>query len=187
MRPFVKNILATAIPLVFSIAISCRHQIVTSSVPKTAPETRETLPEQADQVNIAGWDGAWTNLLNTTEQSFVPSFPRLVAAEVELVIGNPGPQSDGVTLSVLDAEGQVLATVTKEVQAESLDHIIFQLPAAGIGVSPGRLYRLRLTDGSTFGWKCVVGGYEKGEATFNGKPLLRDARSTFLFRTFGRN
>ena len=117
----------------------------------------------------------------------MPSSPRLVAAEVELVVGNPGPQKDDVTLSVLDAEGQVLATVTKEVQAESLDHVIFVLPAGGIGVSPGRLYRLRLTDGSTFGWKYIPGGYEKGEATFNGKPLLPGARSTFLFRTFGRN
>jgi hypothetical protein len=36
-----------------------------------------------------------------------------------------------------------------------------------------------------FGWKYVVGGYENGAATFNGKPLLKQARSTFLFRTFG--
>jgi hypothetical protein len=42
-----------------------------------------------------------------------------------------------------------------------------------------------LSGGITFGWKYVVGGYEKGEATFNGKPLLSQARSTFLFRTFG--
>jgi hypothetical protein len=44
---------------------------------------------------------------------------------------------------------------------------------------------MKLSGGTTFGWKYVVGGYEKGDATFNGKPLLADARSTFLFRTFG--
>ena len=35
MRPFVKCILATNIPLAFSTMISYRHQIVTSSVPET--------------------------------------------------------------------------------------------------------------------------------------------------------
>jgi hypothetical protein len=44
---------------------------------------------------------------------------------------------------------------------------------------------LKLSGGTTFGWKYVVAGYEKGAATFNGKPLLPGARSTFLFRTFG--
>ena len=187
MKPFVKSTLATAIPFVLSTTISCRHQAVAPSVPQTAPELKQTVSMQADQVNTAGWDGAWTNLLNTIEQSFVPSFPRLVAAEVELVVGDSGRQKDEVTLSVLDAEGQVLATVTQEVRAESPDHVMFVLPTGGIGVSPERPYRLRLSGDSTFGWKYIVGGYEKGEATFNGKPLLPGARSTFLFRTFGRN
>lgn len=60
------------------------------------------------------------------------------------------------------------------------------MPKGGIEVSPGQPYRLKLSAGATFGWKYVVGGYEKGEATFNGKPLLPEARSSFLFRTFGR-
>jgi len=32
-----------------------------------------------------------------------------------------------------------------------------------------------------FGWRYIVGGYQKGAATFNAKPLLPNARSTFLF------
>jgi len=55
----------------------------------------------------------------------------------------------------------------------------------GVDVSPGQTYSIRLTGGPTFGWKYVVGGYPKGAATFNRKPLLQTARSTFLFRTFG--
>jgi hypothetical protein len=41
-----------------------------------------------------------------------------------------------------------------------------------------------LSGGATFGWKYGVGGYENGSASFNGQPLLREARSTFLFQTF---
>jgi hypothetical protein len=77
--------------------------------------------------------------------------------------------------------------VTQKVQAESCDRVMFLMPMGGVELSPGQTYRLRLTGGATFGWKYVVGGYEKGEASFNGKPLLTQARSTFLFRTFGES
>jgi len=140
---------------------------------------------QPDQVNTAGWNKAWTNLLNDAEQSFTPSLPKLLAVEVELVVGNSGAPEDELTLTVLDATDQTLAVVTQDVQSANSDHVIFILSNGGIGVSPGQIYRLKLQGGSTFGWKYVVGGYESGEATFNGKPLLAEARSTFLFRTFG--
>ena len=52
------------------------------------------------------------------------------------------------------------------------EHTMFVMPKGGVELSPGQIYRLRLTGGATFGWKYVVGGYEHGEATFNGKPLL---------------
>jgi hypothetical protein len=138
-----------------------------------------------DQVNVAGWNKAWTNLLNDAEQSFVPSLPRLVAVEVELVVGNPGTPEDELTLTMLDATGQGLAAVTQNVQSRNCDRVTFIMPKSGIELSPGQIYRMKLSGGSTFGWKYVVGGYANGEATFNGKPLLVDARSTFLFRTFG--
>ncbi len=138
-----------------------------------------------DQVNHAEWDKAWTNLLNDAEQSFKPSLPKLLAVEVDLVVGNPGPPEDELTLTVLDSDGQAVAVVTQTVQASDCDHTIFVISKDGVDVQPGRTYRLKLTGGTLFGWKYVVGGYEKGAATFNGKPLLRQARSTFLFKTFG--
>ncbi len=52
-----------------------------------APGSKELKP---DQVNTAGWEKAWTNLVNDVEQSFRPSMPRLLAVEVELTVGNVG-------------------------------------------------------------------------------------------------
>jgi hypothetical protein len=137
-----------------------------------------------DQVNTAGWDKAWTNLVNDVEQTFKPSFTRLVGVEVELVVGNAGAAEDELTLTVRDATGQTLAAVTENVQTADCDHVMFVIPKGGIEVIPGQSYRLKLSGGITFGWKYVEGGYEKGAATFNGNPLLPHQRSTFLFRTF---
>lgn len=141
-----------------------------------------------DQVNTAGWGKAWTNLVNDAEQTFTPSVPRLMGVEVELVAGNPPTTEtniDDLTLRVLNASGRTLAAVTRRVSTANCDQVVFVIPNGGLEVTPGQTYRLKLSGGTTFGWKYVVGGYEKGTATFNGKPLLRDVRSTFLFRTFG--
>jgi len=83
-----------------------------------------------------------------------------------------------------DATGQIVAALTQTVQASDCEHTLFVIPKDGIDVTPGQTYRLKLAGGTLFGWKYVVGGYEKGAATFNGKPLLPKARSTFLFQTF---
>ena len=123
--------------------------------------------------------------MNIAEQSFTPSLPKLLGVEVELVVGNPGEAEDELTLTIVDANNKELAVVTKQVQAANSERVMFLMPTDGVELSPGQTYRLRLTGGATFGWKYVVGGYENGEATFNGKPLLPGARSTFLFRTFG--
>jgi hypothetical protein len=167
------------------LAVACRHQAATNPVPANPPTAAELAALQTDQVNTAGWNKAWTNLLNDAEQSFTPSLPRLVAVEVELVVGNPGAPEDQLTLTVLDASGQTLAVVAQNVQSDNSNQVMFMIGKGGIQVSPGETYRLKLNGGDTFGWKYVVGGYENGEATFNRKPLLADARSTFLFRTFG--
>jgi hypothetical protein len=176
---------ACSVVCILFVAVACRHQVVTSPFPANVPTTAELASLQPDQVNKAGWNGAWVNLLNDAEQSFTPSQPRLVAVEVELVRGNPGAPEEELTLTVLDATGQALAVVTQNVQSANCDHVAFMMPKGGIEVSPGQLHRLKLSGGAMFGWKYVVGGYENGEATFHGKPLLPDARSTFLFRTFG--
>jgi hypothetical protein len=140
---------------------------------------------RTDQVNGAHWEKGWTNLMNDVEQSFTPSMPRLLGVEVELVVGNPGPPEDELTLTVLDAKAHTLAVLTEPVETSGCDHTMFIFPKGGVDVMPGETYWLRLKGGTLFGWKYVVGGYEKGAATFNGKPLLKQARSTFLFRTFG--
>ena len=150
-----------------------------------ASASGEQASMRPDQVNTAGWDGGWTNLVNDVEQTFTPSLLRLVGVEVELVVGNAGAPEDQLTLTVLDATGQTVVTVTENVQTADSDHVMFVIPKGGVEIRPGQTYRLKLSGGTTFGWKYVAGGYQMGAATFNGKPLLPNARSTFLFRTFG--
>lgn len=156
------------------------RRVLNPSLP--VPGSKELKP---DQINTAGWDKAWTNLVNDVEQSFTPSVPQLLAVEVELIVGNVGKSEDDLTLSIKNAAGDELVSVTHTVKDSNCEHALFLFPEGGIEVTPGDLYRIRLNGGTTFGWKYVVGGYPKGKATFNGKPLLRQARSTFLFRTFG--
>jgi hypothetical protein len=179
------------IACIFAATICCTHQPAAAPVPNAPPPAQENtsratekLAVQPDQVNTTGWDRAWTNLTNVVEQSFTPSLARLGAVEVELVVGNPGPREDELTLTLLDAQDHMLAVVAQRVSTENPDHVLFNLPAGGVPVSPGELYRIRLSGGPTFGWKYIVGGYAYGAATFNGKPLLAQERSTFLFRTF---
>lgn len=172
---------AAAAAFILFVTIACRHQAVSVSVPP--PGTTKTM--QVDQVNTEGWDKAWTNLLNVTEQSFTPSLPKLRGVEVALIVGNPGEPEDELTLTILDPEDEKLASVTQTVKVGDADHVMFLMPEGGLPVTPGRIYAIQLSGGATFGWKYVVGGYDRGDATFNGKPLLADARTTFLFRTFG--
>jgi len=145
-----------------------------------APHASMTL----DQANTAPWKNAWTNLLNDVRQTFTPSLPRLTGVEVELVVANPGPPDGELTMYLGNAEGEALAVVSKTVPVADCRHVLFVFPNGGLPVSPGQVYSIRLSGGSLFGWKYVVGGYSNGAAFFNGKPLLSDTRSTFLFRTF---
>jgi len=138
-----------------------------------------------DQVNTAPWDKGWTNMVNDVRQTFIPSLPTLTGVEVELVVANPGQPDDTVSMTLRDSTGALLADVSKTVAVADCGHVLFVLPNGGLGVLPGQVYSIRLSGSTFFGWKYVGGGYAKGAASFNGKPLLPDARSTFLFRTFG--
>lgn len=140
-----------------------------------------------DQANTAMWTRAWTNLLNDVEQTFVPSLPTLTSIEVGLVVGNPGPPDEDLSLSLVNPEGEVLAVISKTVPVEGCGQVRFLFPDGGAHVSPRLVYSIRLRGGSLFGWKYVVDGYKNGEALFNGKPLLQGGHSSFLFRTFGAN
>ena len=138
-----------------------------------------------DQANTTTWQNAWTNLLNDVRQSFIPWLPKLVAVEVELVVGNPGASADTLMMKLIDPSGRPIAITSKTVQTADAERVLFVFPKGGVQVSPCQLYSLQLSGGPTLGWKYVVGGYEKGSASFNGRPLLRETRSTFLFKTFG--
>ena len=140
-----------------------------------------------DQANTEPWKNAWMNV-NNVRQSFKPSLPRLTGVEVELVVANPGPTSGEVTMTLTNAEGEGLAVVSKTVPVADCSRVLFFLPKGGARVSPGQVYSIGLSgDAGVFGWKYVLGGYANGAASWNGKPLSRDTRSTFLFRTFGAN
>ena len=181
-----RAITAAGLGGVLFVSAACRHKAASASVPTATSSSSVQLGSmRPDQVNTAGWDKAWTNLVNDVEQTFTPSLTRLVGVEVELVVGNAGAAEDQVTLTVLDATGRTVSVVTESVQTADCDQVMFVIPKGGVKITPGQTYRLKLSGGTTFGWKYIVGGYEKGEATFNGKRLLREARSTFLFRTFG--
>jgi hypothetical protein len=138
-----------------------------------------------DQANTAPWTQAWTNLVNDVEQGFTPSLPRLTSVEVEFVLANPGPADGALTMTLLGTDGKPLAIMWKSVPADDCGNVRFALPGSGLEVSPGQKYRIRVSGDTLFGWKYTVGGYQKGQAWFNGKPLLPDARSAFRFRTFG--
>ena len=138
-----------------------------------------------DQANDAKWKGGCTNLVNDVQQTFRPRMPKLTAVEVNLAVANPGPEEEEVTLRVLNAASEVIATVSRIVPVSESSHTLFVFPEGGLAVTPGEVHSIRVSGESLFGWKYVVGGYENGEASFNGRPLLPDTRSTFLFTTFG--
>ena len=170
--------------LIFTVTIDV------GSVSKTSPEMYASTT--LDQTNTAPWKNAWTNLQNEVWQTFTPSLPRLTRVEVELVVTNPdvltnrpGPSDGEVVMSLNNTEGEVLAVISKTVPVAQCSHVLFIFLDGGMRVSPGHVYSIRLRNAGLFGWKYVVDGYSHGAAYFNGKPLLPDMRSTFLFQTFG--
>ena len=104
--PLQRALAAGGFACILSLTLACRHKAVTNSVPATAPTPAQLASMEPDQVNIAGWDKAWTNLLNIAEQSFTPSLPKLLGVEVELVVGNPGEAEDELTLTIVDANNK---------------------------------------------------------------------------------
>jgi hypothetical protein len=152
------------------------------------PATAQSSPPPApDQENTAAWASAWTNVLNDTRQKFTPSRPWLASTEVYLVVANPGPSQDTVTLTLLNSTGEPLVQVSKIVQAAACAPVSFAYPNGGLAVTPGQVYYIQLSGGNLFGWKYTQGGYRYGGASFNGKPLLSDGNANFLFRTYAHD
>src|ERR1700731_1275480 len=128
----VKCTLIAGIGCILAAMIAGRHQPVAASHPTDTPPPMQRLSMQPDQINEAGWDKAWTNLLNVAEQSFTPSLPKLLGVEVELVVGNPGRPEDELTLTIVDANGKELAVVTQKVQTANPEHVMFLMPTDGV-------------------------------------------------------
>jgi len=166
------------------VQISGCGQCCRTTVPSSVEQGAIAIPDQANTVT---WDQAWTNLVNDVEQTFTPSLPKLVSVQVNLLVANADASDDQLTLTVLNPAGRTVAVVTETVPIADCDSVTFVIPSGGVEVTPGQPYRLKLSGGTAFGWKYVAGGYEKRDATWNGKPLLPNDRSTFLFRTFGTN
>lgn len=138
-----------------------------------------------DQENSKPWSNAWMNLDYPVNQTFVPLLPRLTGVEVDLVAAKP-EQTNGELTMLISTEERALASVWKTVAVADCGHVLFLLPGGGLPMSPGQVYSISLSgNGGVFGWKYVVGGYANGAASLQGKPLLKNSRSTFLFRTFG--
>jgi len=161
-----------------------RVTIHVGSVSGNLPQRRTFL--LPDQENTESWKNGWLNLAAIPRQSFVPSLPKLTGVEVELVAAKPEPTPHEITMELTNVEGtKVLASVVKTVDVADCNHVQFLLPYGGVQVSPGQVYNIRLVSfGGVFGWKYVIGGYAKGDASWSGK-LANAERSTFLFRTFG--
>jgi peroxiredoxin len=142
-------------------------------------------PTVLDQINdFTAWKGKWEPVTHGVQQTFRPSFPNLVAVDVGLVLANPDQPDHKVTMTLLDNGRRLLAVVSQTVPVNQCDHVLFILPNGGVTVSTRQVYCIQLSGGSAFGWKCVAGGYGRGSALrSDGKPLLGDARATFLFST----
>ena len=147
------------------------------------PDLRTAVPDQI--ISSTTWKGLWAPVASGVQQTFRPSLPNLVAVEVGLVVATPGQADRALTMALLDHNGRSLAVVTQLVPLDRCDHVLFTFPSGGVILSTRELYSIRLSGGTTFGWKYVVGGYGKGLAIgSNGQPLLGDTHPTFLFATF---
>ena len=89
--PFKQVVATVALSFILSVPVGCPRRAGKKSVPSGAGTTIPVEQPQMipDQVSTAGWEKAWTNLINDVEQGFTPAQPRLLAVEVDLVVVNP--------------------------------------------------------------------------------------------------
>ncbi|WP_199873496.1 hypothetical protein [Ideonella sp. A 288] len=143
--------------------------------------------ETQDQANEPAWTGGAVNVTpgNKVGQTVVPKLPLLTGVSLALKTGNRGRGGDKLTLSVMTASGQALATVGVTIQEGTEDWVRFSMPGAGLAVTPQQPLTLRLQDTgkNVFWWKYKGGNtYPAGGTTFGGKPF---SDNDFLFRTYG--
>ena len=164
-----------------------------SDIPENAPfdVTIDVLPDTSpnavapilDQASSSDTKPGSTILTNDLRQTFVPTLPRLTKVEVELALLNPGKSEDEVEMWLLNSKGEVLADASKSIPAPAAGWATFVFP--NLDLMPGQTYSIRVYGGSSFGWKYVTSGYNRGEALWNHKPFGSEGRRAFLFRTYG--
>ena len=166
-----------------------------SRIPENAPfsVTIDVLPDTSpnaiapvlDQASSSDANAGSTILTNGLGQTFVPTLPRLTKVEVELAVLNPAKSEDGVNMWLLNSKGEMLASASKSIPASAAGWATFVFP--NLDLVPGETYSIRVHGGSSFGWKYVTSGYNRGEALWNQKPFGGDGRRAFLFRTYGKS
>jgi hypothetical protein len=152
---------------------------VTVEVKPAIVEEEPTI--RLDQSNTDDSGAGWTNLVNHAVQTFTPPLPKLVRIEVWLVEANPGSAEDVVTLILLSSTGPVVVA-EKILPADHTGWVPFVFSNGGLDVTPGEVYGIEVNGTTRFGWKYAAKGYGRGEALFNGEPLLKGAHSAFLFK-----
>jgi hypothetical protein len=166
-----------------------------SNIPENAPfnVTIDVLPDTSpnaiapvlDQASSSDANAGSTILTNDLRQTFVPTLPRLIKIEVELAVLNPSKSENEVEMWLLNSKGEMLADASKSIPASAAGWATFVFPH--LDVMPGQTYSIRVHGGSSFAWKYVTRGYNRGEALWNQKPLGGDGRRAFLFRTYGES
>jgi hypothetical protein len=151
-------------------------------LPDTSPNT---IAPVLDQASSSDANAGSTILTNGLGQTFVPTLPRLIKVEINLAALNPGKSEDGVNMWLLNSKGETLATTSKSIPASAAGWVTFVFP--NLGLVPGETYSIGVHGGSSFGWKYVTRGYNRGEALWNQKPFGGDSRRAFLFRTYGKS
>jgi hypothetical protein len=149
-------------------------------LPATSPNA---ITPVLDQASSSDANAGWTILTNDLRQTFVPTLPRLTKVEIELAVLNPGKSEGGVEMWLLNSKKETLANAFKSIPASAAGWATFVFP--NLDLVPGQTYTIRVYGGSSFGWKYVARGYNRGEALWNQKPFGADGRGAFLFRTYG--
>jgi len=123
---------------------------------------------QVDQTNLPAWAGGWTNINPTTDgrasmwQTFTPSWPNLIAVDVDIYAAAAGSGGDTLTVEIA-GDGEILASRDLYVE-DGFDGLLrFEFDDV-VPVVPERLYELRVrgTGATRFGWRYGSNTYDRG-------------------------
>jgi hypothetical protein len=142
-------------------------------------------PVYIDQMPESPWFGMLFDYMDPTklvEQSFVPTYPVLVAVEVNILTVNADRGNDTITMSILDNNGTVLVSRSKQVASGFSGWLRFDIDGGiNIPIATNLFIRLEDTGNYVFGWKYLGGDiYKQGSRIKEGVA----AEGDFIFRTY---